>query len=400
MKAKLIQNDGYLNNKKLKQHLEVVKVLSKSDKSLTIAEIASAIQISLPTTKNLLSQLIEQNWAVSVGKKETLYGRRPELFNLNYDRYYTLGILITFDRINLIICDINLKIIHEAQSEDFKLENNQYSLDILISFILENLNAKKLSNSQILGIGIGITGRVNYNEGISFNYLNFMEFPLKKYLEQVFKVHVEIENDTRVLGIAESETGEAKNLNDALIVNMDMGLGMSLIINGEILTGESGFAGEFGHMKFGSKGRSCICGNYNCLETEVSGKALLLDLEEALNSGRKSDYFKNNFGTYTYNEIINAAISGDELSIELINAQGKILGAALGNVINLLNPNTIIISGDMCTANSIFLDPVKIGIRETVLKDYTDQVTVKLSEANINPAIGSACLILKIHDLL
>ena len=175
MKTKLISNNGYLNSKKLKQHLEIVRVLSKSDRSLTISEISDAIQISLPTTKNLVSQLIKQDWVVNLGKKQTTSGRKPEVFDLNYDRFFTIGVLVTLKRISLIICDINLNIIHEDFLDGFNLENSQSSLDTLLQFISSNLSKKQLSNHQILGIGVGITGRVNHKKGESYNYFNFME---------------------------------------------------------------------------------------------------------------------------------------------------------------------------------------------------------------------------------
>jgi len=400
MKTKLISNNGYLNSKKLKQHLEIVRVLSKSDRSLTISEISDAIQISLPTTKNLVSQLIKQDWAVNLGKKQTTSGRKPEVFDLNYDRFFTIGVLVTLKRISLIICDINLNIIHEDFLDGFNLENSQSSLDTLLQFISSNLSKKQLSNHQILGIGVGITGRVNHKKGESYNYFNFMELPLKNYLEKELGVHVEIDNDTRILGIAENETGTSKNLSNALVVNMDLGLGMSMLLNGEIITGQNGFAGEFGHMKFGSKGRLCLCGNRNCLGTEVSGSALVLDLQDALSEGEKSMAYPCPNKNYTYKDIINAAIGGDLLSIELIQKQGESLGEALGNIINLLNPNKIIIAGEICKADSIFSDPVKIGIKKTVLKDFVENETVQLSTMKKNIAIGAACLILKIHDLL
>jgi predicted NBD/HSP70 family sugar kinase len=367
---------------------------------LTISEISDAVQISLPTTKSLVSQLIKQDWAVNLGKKQTASGRKPEVFDLNYDRFFTVGVLITLKKISLIICDINLNIVHEDLLEGFNLENDQKSLDILVQFIDSSLKKKKLSNNQILGIGVGITGRVNRKKGVSYNYFNFMDLPLQQYLEQALGVHVEIDNDTRILGIAENETGTSKNLTNALVVNMDLGLGMSMLLNGEIITGQNGFAGEFGHMKFGSKGRLCLCGNRNCLGTEVSGSALVLDLQDALERGEKSMAYSNSNKNYSYKDIINAALTGDVLSIELIQKQGESLGEALGNIINLLNPNKIIIAGEICKADSIFSDPVKIGIKKTALNDFVKNETVQLSTMKKNIAIGSACLILKIHDLL
>jgi predicted NBD/HSP70 family sugar kinase len=400
MRTKLIPNSGYLNNKQIKQHLEIVKVLSKSDRSLTIAEISDAIQISLPTTKNLVSQLIDQDWAVNLGKKETDFGRKPELFGLNYDRFFTIGVLVTLKKITLVISDINLNIIHEDQLEGYKLENHQNSLNILVEFIRKNLAQKHLSINQVLGIGVGITGRVCRVKGISYNYFNFMDLPLKKYLERELGVQVEIDNDTRILGIAEKEKGTTKNLRNALVINMDLGLGMSMLLNGEIVTGQNGFAGEFGHMKFGNKNRLCLCGNRNCLGTEVSGYALVLDLQDALRNGEKSMAFKDPDGEYSYKDIIKAATQGDLLSIELIQKQGEKLGEALGNVINLLNPNKIIVAGEICKADSIFLDPLKIGIKKSVLTDFVKNETVIFSSNETNVAIGSACLILRFHDLL
>lgn len=399
MKTILIKDTGDLNNKQINQNLEIVRVLSKSHRPLTVAEISEAVQMSLPTTKNLVSHLISQDWILNLGKKGTASGRRPELFGLNHDRFFTLGVIVSPNRLELVICDINLNCIHKEQLE-FNLENNYKSLNKLIEFIRKNLAKKKLSHNQVLGIGVGINGRVCRLKGISYDYFNFMEVNLKNYLERELDLQVEIDNYTRVLGILEKENGETKNIRHALIVNLDYNLGTSLLLNGELITGQNGFAGEFRHMKFGSKKRLCNCGKLNCLETEVSGQALILDLKDDLKKGHKSTAFSDPEHPISFKTIIKAAIEGDSLSRNLLEAQCHILGEALGNIANLLNPSRIILAGEYCKAFSIIIEPIKKGLYNTALPGYIHDETIECSSNSTNVAIGSACLILRYHDLL
>ncbi|MEQ9581246.1 MAG: ROK family protein, partial [Arenibacter sp.] len=189
---------------------------------------------------------------------------------------------------------------------------------------------------------------------------------------------------------------------NSLFVNVSQGLGMSMMFNGKVISGETGFAGEFGHMQFGRKERLCVCGKRGCLGTEVSGYGLLQDLIEAIESKESSIFFENSkIEEYHYKDVFKAANQGDVLSITLLQRIGVLLGEALGNLINLLNPGVIVIGGEFLIVKEIFIDAVNIGLKKTALVNPLKQCTIVSSVLGTEAfAKGAAAMVLKHHDLV
>ena len=174
------------------------------------------------------------------------------------------------------------------------------------------------------------------------------------------------------------------------------------MFNGKVIFGESGFAGELGHMQLGRKERLCVCGKRGCLGTEVSGHGLLIDLIEAVESDQSSIFFeKSKIDEYKYRDVFKAANEGDVLSITLLQRIGVLLGEALGNLVNLLNPGVIIIGGEFVIVKEIFIDAVNIGLKKTALVNPLKQCSIVSSELGMNAfAKGAAVMVLKHHDLV
>ncbi|HEX3006624.1 MAG TPA: ROK family protein, partial [Bacteroidales bacterium] len=298
-------------------------------------------------------------------------GRNPSVFTLRKDKFYAVGVEVLFKRIQVNIINIDLKSEFAMEDANFELENTEVCRDKVVKFINEAIDQSGIKRKYIVGIGIGLTGRVNSQSGKSYNFFGFTDEPFAEYLSRTFEIPVHIENDTRVVGLAELVIGKVKNVSNTLIVNISRGIGMSIVANKKIVIGSSGFAGEFGHMQFvGNEGKLCICGKKGCLETEVSGKALENSLIELLKKGEDSLHFKLKDADHIrYDNIIAAANDGDLLPISLLQAQGEKLGAALGNIINLLNPEMIVIGGKYSKVGSFFLNSVRSGLYKTGLKD-------------------------------
>lgn len=400
-----LNTDPTLSNnesRQQKQRSRIVKCLSKSEVPLTNPEIASVVRISLPTTIKLINELIESKWVIEEGKKETELGRPPTLYTLNKEMMCAVGVEILLKRIHVTILKIGFDVVLSEQDQSFVLENTQECLDRVIIFIAAVIKKSGRSKDQIMGIGIGITGRVNTNTGESITYFNFLKKPLSIYIEEQLLLPVVIDNDTRVQGVAENVLGKGKHAQNTLIVNMSRGLGMSIVLNKKMVRGEMGFAGEFGHMHFGLEKRHCICGKQGCLGTEVSGYALEEDLKNALNRGETSiNFSKETAESIRYDSILEAAKNGDSLAINLIQKQGEKLGSALGNIINLLNPSLIVIGGKFASVKDIFTDPVKMGIKKTALINSAQSCKIVNSELTDQAGPqGAACLVFRKNEMI
>lgn len=376
--------------------------MSKSDESLTIPEISEFVRISIPTGTKLVNELLGLGFVVEEGKKETENGRKPSVYNLDKEKFFVVGVEILSKWIHVSVDRIDLETVYESHNRAFELENSEECLTYIISFIKEAIADSPVTPDQIIGIGIALTGSVNGHTGESADYFNHLDLPLQAFLEKELGQTVFIDNDTRVIGIAEQVLGQAKGVENALIVKFSRKLGLSIILDRQVVFGAKGFAGNFGHMQFGTKQRLCSCGKKNCLTTEVSGDALYQDLQDALLAGETSLYFQlEKIDTYTYHDVLDAVLKGDALSIKLLMEQGDKLGQALGNIANLLNPDLIVLGGEMVMVSDFLIDGVKAGMKKTGLLNSLKNCEVKASGlSRFFSSRGAACMVLKNYELI
>ncbi len=346
-------------------------------------------------------ELIDEQILIELGKKETESGRKPLLYSINKKVFYSIGVNIQLKSLRIALVDLEMSIIKFINYDEFRLDNTEECLNEIIQKIQTFISSNQIDVKGVLGIGIGLTGRINTTIGQSLSFFNFTPQPLATILSKKLNLNVLLENDTRATGMAEGVCGVAGSSKDALIVNLSRGLGLSILANGIIIKGENGYAGEFGHMQFGSKNRLCLCGKQNCLGTEVSGYGLELDFEEHKALGRTSLLNTAN-NLVSYRQIIEIAQKGDGLAMELILEQGIRLGVSLGNIINLLNPQLIVIAGTYSRLGNIFIDSIKIGMSKTALVNPLKDCKIVNSHVESDKAVvlGAASLLYRKYDLI
>ncbi|TDO04056.1 ROK family protein [Sunxiuqinia elliptica] len=355
-------------SRQLAQKRKIVSLLNKSEKPLTIPGICKKVKLSVPTGTKLINELIERNVIIESGKKETDNGRRPSLYKVDPDYAYSIGVVVLLKGISLSVFNLEMAESVTFEDEHFELDNSPECLERVVAFVLNAIEKSGLKGKRILGLGMGITGRVNSGTGYSYNYFNFLEESLTDFFAKRFSFPVYIDNDTHVLGVAEQFFGHARNIRNAFVVNMSRGLGLAIIANGEIVVGEQGFAGEFGHMQFAESDKLCLCGKRGCLGTEVSGYALEQNFQEQVDAGETSLLMVNRSrDKIKYGHILKAAVDGDALAISLVHNMGFKIGKALGNMINFLNPGAIIIGGEFARAEEVLIDSIKSGMTHTAL---------------------------------
>ncbi len=386
----------------MQQKLRIIQVISQNGFGITVPEICNELQISPPTGIKLVNQLQDEGFLTTVGKKETPNGRRPNIYGLKNVDFNALSVEILLKRISVGVIDSKLNILYYRQKTDFELENNQKCLDSIEAFILKCLENSGINEDSILGMGVGITGQVKNSTGESLTYFNFMDQPLGDYLSGVFDIPVFLNNDTRCFGQAEKIVGKAAEANHAIVINLSRGLGTSLIIDNKIVNGGMGFAGELGHMQFANRTKMCICGKNKCLGNDVGGYALEENFAEATSRGEKSMIFNPETNAkIRYDDILQAALNGDNLSIKLVREMGIKLGNALGNIVSLLNPDLIIIGGKFSRLKELLPDPIKTGMSNTALPNPLKHCNLEFSElGDLGGLKGAGSLVFDYFELI
>ena len=335
--------------------------------SSTIPDLAKDIDLSIPTVTKFVMELVEEGYIINYGKQETSEGRPPNLYGLNPDSAYMVGVDIKAFCLNIGLMNFTGDMVDIQMGIECRLDNTLESLDLLIQHICTFIEKHKNIRDRILQVGVNISGRVNPEEGYSFSMFNFEERPLAEILTEKIGIPVSIDNDTRAMAYGELLKGVVKGEKDVVFINLSWGLGSAFIIDGKIYTGRSGFSGEFGHFNVFDNEIICRCGKKGCLETEVSGSALHRILCERVKNGQTSILSKRILtgdAPLTLEEIVEATNREDILCIELVEEIGRKLGRYLAGLINLFNPELVVIGGTLALTEDYILQPIKTAIRK------------------------------------
>lgn len=364
--------------------------------SSTIPDLAKDIDLSIPTVTKFVMELVEEGYIINYGKQETSEGRPPNLYGLNPDSAYMVGVDIKSFCLNIGLMNFTGDMVDIQMGTECHLDNTLESLDVLIHHISTFIEKHQNVREKILQVGVNISGRVNPEEGYSFSMFNFEERPLAEILTEKIGIPVSIDNDTRAMAYGELLKGVVKGEKDVVFINLSWGLGSAFIIDGKIYTGRSGFSGEFGHFNVFDNEIICRCGKKGCLETEVSGSALHRILCERVKNGQTSILSKRILtgdSTLTLEEIVEATNKEDILCIELVEEIGRKLGRYLAGLINLFNPELVVIGGTLALTEDYILQPIKTAIRKYSLNLVSKDSAVVLSKLQAKAGVVGACLL-------
>ncbi len=371
--------------KKVLLKKQVLEILYKEGDK-TIAELCEVTNNSTPTLTNIMSELGKVGWVHHSGTGESKGGRKPALFGLNSTAGYSMGIELSRRYVKLGLFDLHNKSVGEI----FEISEGLDTLDDIFYVLKREVNAlldsMQIKPSQLLGYGITIPGLINIRKGISYSYPQFENKNLSEFFEELLGAPAFIEHDTKAMALGELWFGLAKEKSNVLLINIGSGIGLGQIINGQLYHGHSGFAGEFGHIQMIPDGELCYCGKIGCLETISSGTALVKKAIAALEKGKSSMVAKlvdNQFEKIKLPVIVQAAMSGDQFAIELIEEAGEYLAKGIAILIHLFNPEAVIIAGEMAEANHLITDPIRQKLNKytmQLLKNDTEILLTELKE--------------------
>lgn len=366
------------------------------NQSSTLPDLAKELNISVPTATKFVTEMLDDGYIISYGKLETSEGRPPTLYGLNPESGYFVGVDIKKFSLNFALMNLIGEITETRMGVKYKLENTKEGLETLCFHINEFLDSINISRDKIFNIGINISGRVNPESGYSFSQFNFEERPLAEILTEKIGLEVGIDNDTRAMTYGEMVKGAVKGEKDIIFINLSWGLGSGLIFNGKIYTGKSGFSGEFGHFNVFDNERICHCGKRGCLETEVSGEALYSELLKCVHEGKQSILsakIKEDESSLTLYDIVDATNKEDLLCIELTEEIGQKLGRYLARLINLLNPELVIIGGVLAQTGDYILQPIRSAVRKYSLNLVNKDSAIILSKLQEKAGVTGACML-------
>ena len=374
------------NNTGLSQKNNIIKrniiAYMATNGEVTLAELTKELKISVPTITKLVQELADENIVNDLGKVETPGGRRPNVFGLTSSTIYFAGVHVGRDRMNCVITDLQNNMIYEVTYDDFELIDSEQCLETICENIERFIRECGFDRNKILGLGVCIVGRVNTSEGRSFKYFTSLEESLREIIEKRVGLRVIVENDTRARCYAEYHFSRSKNESNVIYLHLGLGVAIGIVSDGKLYYGKNGFAGEFGHIPFFDNEKICFCGKKGCLETEVSGIAIEEKMNELVRNGANTILRKRYEAKEQIhiNDIVNAARNDDNLSIELIEEAGEKVGKAVAFLINIFNPESVIVGGNLAAAGDYIMLPLKSATNKYSLSLVYKDTKFRLSK--------------------
>ncbi len=350
---------------------------------MSLTDLAKATGITLPVVSTIVSSLRKEKLVIEPKEKDANQaGRPPSIVKLNGKAGFVLGIDIGRLFTNFIILDLETNIVADVRRKSIVLSNDLKLIDDLEGEMKNVLSTSKVEWNKLLGIGISLPGMVKGKEGLGETYFNFGEAPAREILSKRFNKPVHIEHDLEAMAFGERWFGAAKDVKNALCVNMGWGLGLGIIIDGKVYYGEDGYAGEFGHIQVVKNGDLCYCGKRGCLETVASGRAITKIAREKISNGAATIITaeeKLGIEQIDTEAVLKAAGQGDQFSIEILEDAGRFLGSGIAVLINLLNPALVILGGGIPTAAPHLLESVRINAMKHSLVQLNRNVKFAIS---------------------
>jgi glucokinase len=226
---------------------------------------------------------------------------------------------------------------------------------------------------EIAGVGIGSPGPLDTKKGIVLltPNLGWVNMPLRDRLASALGLPATLDNDANCAIFGEWWRGAARGVNHVVGLTIGTGIGGGIVLDGQIYHGASDIAGEIGHMTIDSNGRRCKCGNYGCLEAYASGPAIAARAVEGIEAGAESalpQYVANDLSRITAQVVYEAAHDGDAYALEMVRDTAKLLGAGVANIINIFNPEVVVICGGVTLAGTKLFGPLRSEVQRRAFK--------------------------------
>lgn len=372
----------------------------RTSSPISRAEIAKRTKLTPPTVSNLVKELLDSELIIESTQGESSGGRKPTMLELNHSQFFIIGLDVGPCKIKAVLTDLRASILSSIEMTIPVQINHLGLLEHMSESIKALLAHHPTDREKLIGIGVGMHGMVDVTKGISLfaPILQLRNIPIKEHLEKTFNMPVRVENDVRAMAIGEAWFGAGRGATSVVCMNVGRGIGAGILFNEKLMHGASFLAGEIGHMTIDLDGPKCSCGNYGCLQALAAGPYIAERAAKELAIGRDSllkGMVTGDLSALTGEQIHQAAKRGDELSIDILCQTGIYLGIGINNLINILNPDRIIIGGGVSKAGAFVLDSVRSTISQRALTDKAKETDIRISELGDHAtAIGAASLLL------
>lgn len=387
MKPSLLGNRDLIRAMNRSIVLNVIKTYGP----IARVEVARRTGLSPATVTGITAELIDEDLVFEKDMGDSSGGRRPILLAINPSGGHVIGIKLTETQAIGALTDLEATVIVK-RTDNLHGRDPEMIVKQLSLLVSELLQMAGLPKKKLLGVGVGLAGIVDSEQGMlrQSPFFGWRDLPLGEMLQAQVRVPVYVDNDVNTLTLAEMWFGGGQGIDSFLIVTVGRGVGLGIVVNGQFYRGARGGAGEFGHTVIDPEGPTCECGKRGCLETYVGDPGLVRMAAEAVNRGEIAGPITN------MSDLLTQAQANDSGARAVFARAGNILGQGIANLLNIFNPQKIIISGEGTRAGDLLFGPMRESIANHVMPGLASDTSIQIDAWGDDAwARGAASLVLR-----
>jgi len=394
--SELVTGDVHLVRR---MNRDVILKLIREQGPISRTTLARRARLTPATAFSIVEQLVQQGLVQETGIGPSQGGRRPMLFEFNPSSYGVIGVDIRSAQVLGLVTDLDAQPVVTV-TKDYDLESDVDVVALTVQTIRELIDASPFPRDRLMGLGLAVPGLLDVENGVVVESRNWhwSNLPLRDLLAREFDLPVYLEADDKALAVGEVFFGAGQGIPNVICLKIGRGLGAGLVIDGALVRGADNSAGEVAHILVDPDGPRCFCGNYGCLTALVSAPAVTGRAAKGLKLGAVSSLPKAVDGELeriTVALIAEAARDGDPFACQIMEETGRYLGIAVAMLVNLLNPDRVIIGGGVIQAGFPLIEPIRRAVKQRALEVAGERVSIVLADLGVEAsAVGAATVVM------
>lgn len=380
---------------------QVMELVWRSPEGTSRAQVARQLSLSRAAISQNADDLIEGGLIRDRDNRRSHSGRRPVCLVTNPRAATVLGIEIRATRLLVVVADACSRILAETSQAFDIVDGPRLTLDQVRRMVDSLLLEAGIGSAQVDAACVGVAGPVDVEAGTMVAppiMPGWDQYPIRSALSELLRVPVIVENDANLHAVGEVTYGASRGQSNLLFVMVDTGVGLGMILNGELYRGEHGGAGEIGHLVMVDDGPLCACGNRGCLEALAGDGAIARQAREIAKNDPDTLLARMcPIEMLTAREVEEAAAQGDHAAQQLLQRAGEYLGVAIVDIVNLLNPGLVVVGGGVAGAGDLLIEPIRKAVRLRALRLGAAVEVTSASLRSRSGVMGAVAVALSTH---
>lgn len=343
------------------------------------AELAKLLGVSRAAVTTIVNDLMQSGVIRESAKKTVTSGRPRTMLEITPEAGFVAGVDMGATHLQIVVADFGGNVCAENEIGIDIQAGPEACIGIADRFLREILQKENMRLGILKAIGVGVPGPVLSGEGIVVAppiMPGWDRYPIRESFSTLWGIPVSVNNDAELGALGEWAYGAGREAENIAYIKVGTGIGAGLLLEGRIYQGATGSAGEIGHLTIDKKGPRCTCGNHGCLEAYSGGHAIARQARKAIERGRNTQLNKIDPEKISAQDVASAARRGDLVAQEIMREAGEHLGVAIAGLVNIFNPNMVIVGGGVARIGDLFLEPIRKTVEERSLLAATTNVRI------------------------